>query len=85
MRVSSPFGLDQARVAVGRAASVAAWIKRRIDGVTMQSLRYEANQINHLRSAAIGPPWQPLHRLRGPNPEAFFHWWRTRQLLDGGL
>lgn len=80
--VSNPFNRDHARTAAGKAACVAAWMKRRLAAVTIQSLRYDSNRIQELRTAVIGPPWQPLQRLRGGNPEAFFYWWRAQQLLS---
>lgn len=82
--VTGPFSQDRFRVAAGKTACAAAWLKRRAEDVAIQSLRYNPARLEELRSAAIGPPWQPLHRLRGGNQEAFFYWWRTQQLLVDG-
>lgn len=80
--VNAPFGRDQSQVAAGKAACVAAWVKRRPQGAPIESLRYNPGRISELRTATIQSPWTSLQRLRGPNPEAFFYWWRAQQLLS---
>jgi hypothetical protein len=81
--VTDRFALDQARVAAGKAACVAAWIKHRPPDVSLEQMRFNVAQIQGLQDAEIRDPWRPLTRLKGGNPEAFFYWRRAQQLLNG--
>ncbi len=81
--VNLPFRRDEARIAAGKAASVAAWILRRPAGVTLADLRYQPANVAALREAQIAAPWVPLNRLKGGNPEAF-HYWNQAQLILRG-
>ena len=82
--LNDPFRIDHARIATGKAACLAAWIKRRPQDITIESMRFNAAQIAQLASAAIAPPWSHLIRLRSANPEAFHYWSLTQRLLNGG-
>jgi len=83
--VNLPFRRDEARVASGKAACVAAWIMHRPAGVTLPELRFRPAEVAALRGAQIAAPWAPLNRLKGGNPEAFHYWYRAQLLLrDGG-
>ena len=78
--VNYPFGLNQARIAAGKAACVAAWIQRQ-PGTSIEALRFRAEQIAGLRDAQIAAPWTPLNRLKGANAEAFHYWLLAQQIL----
>lgn len=79
--VNFPFHIDEARIAAGKAACAAAWIKKRPAGVTIADLRYDREKIQELALLEIAAPWQTLIRLRGANPEAFYYWHRAQSLL----
>ncbi len=79
----TPFQRDQARIAAGKVACVAAWIKRRPMGVPIESLRTTAAKLQNLGNKTILAPWAPLGRLKGGNQEAFLYWWQAQQLLIG--
>jgi hypothetical protein len=78
--VNLPFRRDEARIAAGKAACVAAWIQRR-PGSTIAELRFQQERITGLRDARIDAPWTPLNRLKGANPEAFHYWLRAQRML----
>jgi hypothetical protein len=82
--VNGRFSAVESQIATGKAASVAAWLKRRPEGVQIEALRYGPDQIAALADAKIEGDWTPLNRLRRGNPEAFSYWWRAQQLLRGG-
>ena len=83
--VTQPFRRDEARAAAGKVASVAAWIQRRPDGVTIDHLRFQAGRIAELRDLQIQAPWAPLNRLKGGNAQAFHYWYQAQRILKGGL
>jgi hypothetical protein len=51
--VNGQFSRDQSHVAAGRAASVAAWLKRRPASVTLDALRYKPANAASLKSLEI--------------------------------
>jgi hypothetical protein len=77
--VNVPFRHDEARIAAGKAACVAAWILRQ-PGLGIAELRFQIDRINELRDAQIAAPWAPLNRLKGGNPEAFHYWLLAQQI-----
>jgi hypothetical protein len=79
--VNLPFRRDEARIAAGKAACVAAWILRR-PGMPLAELRFQRNRVGELRDQQIGAPWTPLNRLKGANPEAFHYWLLARRILS---
>jgi hypothetical protein len=78
--VNQPFRRDEARIAAGKVACLAAYIKNRPANVTIKSLRFNAELILELADKSIGPPWAPLQKLRKINPEAFHYWWHAFNL-----
>ena len=67
--------------AAAKAACAAAWIQRQPPGVTIESLRFRPDQVATLRDHQIGPPWSPLTRLKGANPQAFHYWLQAQRIL----
>jgi hypothetical protein len=51
---------------------------------TEASPHCEPVTIADLRNRQIEPPWTPLNRLKGANPEAFHYWQLGQQILSGG-
>jgi hypothetical protein len=81
--VNLPFRRDEARIAAGKAACVAAWILRRPAGVTPADMRFQPANVAALRETQIAAPWVPLNRLKGGNPEAFHYWNQVQHILRG--
>jgi predicted nucleotidyltransferase component of viral defense system len=79
--VNLPFRRDEARIAAGKAACVAAWIQRQ-PGMGIAELRFQIERVAELRDAQIEAPWTPLNRLKGANLEAF-HYWLLAQRIFG--
>ena len=79
--VNQRFRRDEARIAAGKVACVAAWIQRQPAGVTLEQLRFRPARAGELREAKIQAPWQPLNRLKGGNMAAFYYWHRASVLL----
>ena len=80
--VNHPFHRDEARIAAGKVACAAAWIQRRLAGVTIEQLRFQADRIAELRDLQIQAPWSPLNRLKGGNAQAFHYWYRAQKFLS---
>ena len=80
--VKQPFRRDEARIAAGKVACVAAWIQRRPAGVTIEELRFQSDRIAELRDLHIQAPWTPLARLKGGNAEAFHYWYQAQRILN---
>jgi hypothetical protein len=80
--VNQPFHRDEARIAAGKVACVAAWIQRRPAGVTIEQLRFQPDRIAELRDLQIQTPWTPLTRLKGGNAEAFHYWYQAQKILN---
>jgi len=80
--VNHPFRRDEARIAAGKVACAAAWIQRRLAGVTIEQLRFQADRIAELRDLQIQAPWSPLTRLKGGSPEAFHYWYQAQRILN---
>lgn len=78
--VNLPFRRDEARIAAGKAACVAAWIQRQ-PGMDIAGLRFQIERVADLRDQQISAPWTPLNRLKGANPEAFHYWLLAQQIL----
>ncbi|MBI2924104.1 MAG: nucleotidyl transferase AbiEii/AbiGii toxin family protein [Verrucomicrobia bacterium] len=81
--LNSPFRHDDARIAAGKVACVAAWIQRRAADVTIEQLRFQPDRVSELRDLQIQAPWTPLHRLKGGNPQAFHYWFQAQRMLSG--
>ena len=81
--VNQPFHRDEARIAAGKVACVAAWILSRPAGVTIEQLRFQSDRIAELRDLQIEAPWSPLTRLKGGNAEAFHYWYQAQRILTG--
>lgn len=79
--VNQPFRRDEARVAAGKAACVAAWIQRQPPNVTIDTLRFRPDRVATLRDLQMRPPWSPLTRLKGANPQAFHFWCQAQRIL----
>ena len=79
--VNQPFQRDEARVAAGKVACVAAWIQRRPETVGIEQLRFHSERIGELRDLQIHSPWIPLNRLKGGNAQAFHYWYQAQRLL----
>jgi hypothetical protein len=78
--VNLPFRRDEARIAAGKAACVAAWIQRR-PGTPIAELRFQMDRAAELRDQEIQAPWAALNRLKGANPEAFHYWLLAQKIL----
>ena len=74
---------DEARIATGKAACLAAWIQRRPAGVTIEQLRFQPDRVAELRDLQIEAPWTPLTRLKGGNAPAFHFWYQAQRILMG--
>ena len=81
--VNQPFRRDEARIAAGKAACVAAWIQRRPAGVSIEQLRFQPDRVAELRDLQCQAPWTPLTRLKGGNAEAFHYWYEAQRMLIG--
>ncbi len=80
--INLPFNRDDARVAAGKAACLAAWIQRRDTRLEpIPELRFEMNRVSELRDKQILAPWVPLNRLKGGNLEAFYYWYQAQRIL----
>ena len=79
--VNQPFRRDEARLAAAKAACLAAWIQRQPSNVTIDTLRFRPDQVATLRDLQIQPPWSPLTRLKGANPQAFHYWYQAQRIL----
>lgn len=82
--VNQPFHRDEARIAAGKVACVAAWIQRHPAGVSIEQLRFRPDHITGLRGLQFQAPWTPLTRLKGGNAEAFHYWHQAQRMLIGG-
>ena len=78
--VNLPFRRDEARIAAGKAACVAAWILHQ-PGTSLAELRFQMERAAELRDQQIEGPWTPLNRLKGANPEAFHYWLLAQRIL----
>jgi hypothetical protein len=83
--VNQVFRRDEARIAAGKVACVAAWMQRRPAGVSMEQLRFQPDRIAELRDLKFQAPWTPLTRLKGGNPQAFHYWYQAQRILNVGL
>ncbi len=81
--INLPFQRDEARIAAGKAACLAAWIQRRTGLEPVENLRFAPDKIQELKDKRILAPWAPLDRLKGGNPEAFHYWYQAQQILTG--
>ena len=81
--VNQPFRRDEARIAAGKVACIAAWIQRRPAGVTIEQLRFQSDRVAELRDLQFQAPWTPLTRLKGGNAEAFHYWYQAQKILSG--
>lgn len=80
--VNVPFRRDEARIAAGKAACVAACIQRRMsERESIENLRFDLENAHALHGKDIITPWQPLNRLKGGNPEAFHYWYEAQRIL----
>jgi hypothetical protein len=82
--VNQPFRRDEARIATGKAACLAAWIQRRPAGVSIEQLRFQPDRVAELRDLQIEAPWTPLTRLKGGNAPAFHFWHQAQRILASG-
>jgi len=80
--VNLPFRRDEARIAAGKAALLAACIKHKPADLTLAALRYDPDHIHELRGKSIGPPWAHLTSIRNVNPQAFHYWWHAARILQ---
>jgi len=80
--LNQSFRIDQARVAAGKVAVLAAVLRHPNRTNSFHEHRFQPAAIATLASASIRPPWDSLQRLRGGNLEAYYHWWRAQQLGD---
>jgi hypothetical protein len=81
--VNQPFRRDEARIAAGKVACIAAWIQRRPAGVTIEQLRFQTDRVAELRDLQFQAPWTPLTRLKGGNAQAFHYWYQAQRILNG--
>ena len=79
--LSIPFRKDEARIAAGKAAALSAWIQKR-PTLRIDEIRFDSTKLEELKSQTLGEPWSPLTRLKGANPEAFYYWHLTQQILN---
>ena len=79
--ISQPFRRDEARIAAGKVACLAAWIQCPPVGIGIEQLRFQPERSADLRDLQIDEPWKPLNRLKGGNPEAFHYWYQAQQIL----
>lgn len=79
--VNQPFRRDEARIAAGKAACVAAWIQRRPAGLTIEHLRFQPDRVAELRDLQFQAPWTALTRLKGGNAQAFHYWYQAQKIL----
>lgn len=80
--VNHRFSRDEARIAAGKVACVAAWIQRQPGGVTIEHLRFRADGVPQLHDLQIHAPWSMLGRLKGANPQAFHYWHQAQKILN---
>lgn len=79
--VNQQFRVDEARLAAAKAACTAAWIQQH-PAIRIEGLRLNSDRIAGLRNRHIAPPWTPLNRLKGANPEAFHYWLLAQQIME---
>ena len=79
--LNQPFRKDEARIAAGKAACLAAWIQKR-PAKRIDEIRFDVTKVEELKTQTIDGPWHPLNRLKGANPEAFHYWNVTQKILS---
>ena len=72
---------DDARVAAARAAHLAALIRTGKVPEDMAAIRYDESAIDAIKAAELDGEFKILNKLKGINPEAFFHWVKVRDAL----
>lgn len=80
--IGGRFSLDEARIAAGKVALLSAVLRSNSLGLDPVSLRYDGDP-EALRPLQIEGDWQALNRLKGANPEAFFYWYKSREIEIG--
>jgi hypothetical protein len=78
--VNHSFRRDEARIAAGKVACLAALIKRPSAKFEINSLRFDPNRTSELRDKSITGPWLHLNSLKRINIEAFHYWLQASHL-----
>ena len=77
------FGLDEARVAAGKAALLATAMLTKPDKLDLAALRYVDSAESRTRiigQSIVKAEWQALNRIKGANPSAFHYWHAADEL-----
>jgi len=75
------FTFEQARTAASKTALLATLV-RKSQNINLDDYRYTKAKINEIRDLDLDGEYQILNKLKGANPEAYFYWSKTVQLLD---
>jgi len=75
------FTFEQARTAASKTALLATLV-RKSQNINLDDYRFTKAKINEIRDLDLDGEYQILNKLKGANPEAFFYWSKTVQLLD---
>jgi hypothetical protein len=78
--VNHRFTLDMAKLAAAKAALITCLIKNEEAGLSLATFR-TVPQPEELRRLKIEGNWERLNRLMAINPEAFWYWFQTSNLV----
>lgn len=80
--IGGRFSIDDVRIAAGKAALLAAVLRRNRLDLAPNELRYQGDP-DVLRPLQIEGEWNKLNKLKGANPEAFFYWHKVSEFEFG--
>ncbi len=76
--IGKRFSRDEAKVCAAKAAWLATALKR---GNSITIPRYNIEELQTLAAVPLQGDFTPLNRLRAGNPEAYYYWLKTKELL----
>lgn len=79
--LGSRFTFEQARTAASKAALLATIVKD-FNPFSLSEYRYSNANVNEIKDLEFDGDYKILNKLKGANPEAFYYWSKTVQLLD---
>ena len=82
--VQSRFNLDDAKIAAGKVGLLTTLLLNGSTDIDLATLRYDAvDAPKALAAAQITGDWERLNRLKAPNLEAFFFWYKAHAIEAG--
>lgn len=77
---NQPFQIAESRLAAGRAALVAEWVRQERSDFDLPAFLAAGIDLDSLRDASLDGAWTNLNRLKQTDPKAF-ECWHTAQRL----